>query len=80
VSKSADPSTQWVTMGALQSISSLAAVLGPLIGNALLAQVADLPAGDVRLGVNFYACAVLNLIAFTIAWRRLGRPVPAAVH
>jgi DHA1 family tetracycline resistance protein-like MFS transporter len=78
VSKSADPSTQGVTMGALQSISSVAAVLGPLIGNALLAQVADLPPGDIRLGVNFFACAVLNLLAFAIAWRRLARPVGAA--
>ncbi|HXJ02427.1 MAG TPA: MFS transporter [Micropepsaceae bacterium] len=78
VSKSAEPGTQGVTMGALQSISSLAAVLGPLLGNALLAQVADLPPGDIRLGVNFYACALLNLLAFTIAWRRLMRPAAAA--
>ena len=78
VSKSADPSTQGVTMGALQSISSVAAVLGPLIGNALLAQVADLAPGDIRLGVNFFACAALNLLAFAIAWRRLARPVGAA--
>jgi len=78
VSKTADPSTQGVTMGALQSISSLAAVIGPLLGNALLAQVADLPPGDIRLGVNFFACAALNLLAFTIAWRRLSRPMAAA--
>jgi DHA1 family tetracycline resistance protein-like MFS transporter len=77
VSKSAEPGTQGVTMGALQSISSLAAVLGPLLGNALLAQVADLPPGDIRQGANFFACALLNLIAFTIAWRRLMRPAGA---
>jgi DHA1 family tetracycline resistance protein-like MFS transporter len=79
VSKSAEPGTQGVTMGALQSISSLAAVLGPLLGNALLAQVADLPPGDIRLGANFFACAALNLLAFIIAWRRLTRPVSAVV-
>jgi DHA1 family tetracycline resistance protein-like MFS transporter len=78
VSKTADPSTQGVTMGALQSISSLAAVIGPLLGNALLAQVASLPPGDPRLGVNFFACAALNLLAFSIAWRRLARPIAAA--
>jgi DHA1 family tetracycline resistance protein-like MFS transporter len=78
VSKSAEPGTQGVTMGALQSISSLAAVIGPLLGNALLAQVADLPPGDIRLGANFFACAILNLIAFAIAWRRLARPVAVA--
>jgi DHA1 family tetracycline resistance protein-like MFS transporter len=78
VSKSADPSTQGVTMGALQSISSLAAVIGPLLGNGLLAQVADLPPTDIRVGVNFFACALLNLLAFILAWRRLARPSAAA--
>jgi DHA1 family tetracycline resistance protein-like MFS transporter len=77
VSKTAEPGTQGVTMGALQSISSLAAVLGPLLGNALLAQVADLPPGDVRLGANFFLCAALNLLAFLLAWRRLARPLAA---
>jgi len=78
VSKSADPRTQGVTMGAMQSISSLAAVIGPLLGNLLLAQVADLPPGDVRLGVNFFLCAALNLFAFILAWRRLAQPQAAA--
>jgi DHA1 family tetracycline resistance protein-like MFS transporter len=71
VSKSTDPKNQGVTMGAMQSIASLAAVVGPAIGNFLLAQVAELPQGDLRLGVNFYFCATLNLVALLIAWRRL---------
>ncbi len=79
VSKSTDSSTQGITLGALQSISSLAGVIGPALGNSLLAQVSNLPPGDLRLGINFFACAVLNLIAFAIAWRRLMRPVAAAV-
>ena len=78
VSKSAEPGTQGLTMGALQSIGSLASVIGPLLGNVLLAQVAELSPGDLRLGVNFFACALLNLLAFTIAWRRLARPAAAA--
>jgi DHA1 family tetracycline resistance protein-like MFS transporter len=77
VSKSTDGSTQGVTLGALQSISSLAGVIGPALGNSLLAQVSNLPPGDVRLGINFFACAALNLIAFAIAWRRLMRPLTA---
>jgi len=77
VSKSTDASTQGVTLGALQSISSLAGVIGPALGNSLLAQVSNLPPGDVRLGINFFACAALNLIAFAIAWRRLMRPLAA---
>ncbi len=79
VSKSTDPSMQGITLGALQSISSLAGVIGPALGNSLLAQVSNLPPGDIRLGINFFACAALNLFAFTIAWRRLMRPMPAAV-
>jgi DHA1 family tetracycline resistance protein-like MFS transporter len=82
VSKSTDSSTQGVTLGALQSISSLAGVVGPLLGNSLLAQVSNLPPGDVRLGINFFACAVLNAIAFFVAWRHLRhlmRATPAAV-
>jgi DHA1 family tetracycline resistance protein-like MFS transporter len=77
VSKSTDASAQGVTLGALQSISSLAGVIGPALGNSLLAQVSNLPPGDVRLGINFFACAALNLIAFAIAWRRLMRPQTA---
>lgn len=53
-------------------------MIGPLLGNALLAQVADLPPGDVRLGINFFACAALNLLALAIAWRRLVKPLSAA--
>jgi MFS transporter, DHA1 family, tetracycline resistance protein len=78
VSKSTDSSTQGVTLGSLQSINSLAAVIGPALGNSLLAQVSNLPPGDLRLGINFFACAALNLIALTIAWRRLIRPRAAA--
>ena len=77
VSKSTDSSTHGVTLGALQSISSLAGVIGPALGNSLLAQVSNLPPGDVRLGINFFACATLNLIAFAIAWRRLIHPLTA---
>lgn len=78
VSKSAAPENQGVTLGAMQSIASLAAVIGPAIGNWLLAQVAELPPGDLRLGVNFYFCALLNFVALLIAWRRLSRGSRAA--
>lgn len=78
VSKSTPPTEQGITMGAMQSIAALAAVLGPAIGNSLLAQVAELPAGDWRAGANFYFCAALNLLAFVLAWRRLARPAPAS--
>lgn len=77
VSKSTPPTEQGVTLGAMQSIAALAAVLGPAIGNSLLAQVAELPPGDFRSGANFYFCAALNFVALMIAWRRLARPAAA---
>ena len=79
VSKTTAPKEQGVTMGALQSIASLDGVLGPIFGNWLLAQVANLPPSDVRMGVNFFFCAALNASAFVIAlvWRARSR---IAVH
>ena len=78
VSKSADPTAQGVTLGAMQSINSLAAVVGPLIAGQILAQVSALPPTDIRVGAHFFFCATLNLLAFLLAWRRLSRPVAAA--
>jgi DHA1 family tetracycline resistance protein-like MFS transporter len=78
VSKSADPTAQGVTLGAMQSINSLAAVVGPLIAGQILAQVSSLPPTDVRVGAHFFFCASLNLIAFFLAWRRLFRSAVAA--
>ena len=78
VSKSTDATTQGVTLGAMQSIMSLAAVVGPLIAGQILAQVSSLPSTDVRVGSHFFFCASLNLLAFLLAWRRLARPAAAA--
>jgi DHA1 family tetracycline resistance protein-like MFS transporter len=77
VSKSATSGEQGVTLGAMQSISSLAFVVGPLIGNSILAQVGNLPPMDWRMGATFFFCASLNFLAFMIAWRRLSRPLAA---
>jgi MFS transporter, DHA1 family, tetracycline resistance protein len=73
VSKSAAAGGQGVTLGAMQSISSLAFVVGPLIGNSILAQVGSLPPSDWRMGSTFFFCASLNFLAFAIAWWRLAR-------
>ena len=74
VSKSMGPMEQGVTLGAMQSINSLAAVVGPLIAGQILAEVSGLPPSDVRVGAHFFFCAALNLAAFLLAWRRLSRP------
>jgi len=73
VSKSMGPSEQGVTLGAMQSINGLAAVIGPLIAGQILATVSSLPPSDIRVGAHFFFCAALNLAAFLLAWRRLSR-------
>jgi DHA1 family tetracycline resistance protein-like MFS transporter len=78
VSKSMGPAEQGVTLGAMQSITALAAVIGPLIAGQILAEVSSLPPTDVRVGAHFFFCAALNLAAFLLAWRRLSRPVAHA--
>ena len=74
VSKTTGPTEQGVTLGAMQSINSLAAVIGPLIAGQILASVSNLPPSDFRVGAHFFFCAALNLAAFLLAWRRLSRP------
>ncbi len=77
VSKSTDPKNQGVTLGSMQSINSLSMVAGPLIGNAILAQVASLPPDDTRMGASFFFCAFLNLAAFVLlAWRLSHKSTP----
>jgi DHA1 family tetracycline resistance protein-like MFS transporter len=79
VSKAADPSMQGRVMGAVASISSLMAVIGPIVGNSLLIAVADFPKGDWRIGAPYYLCAVLQAGAAMLAVRQFRRaPVPAA--
>jgi MFS transporter, DHA1 family, tetracycline resistance protein len=78
VSKSTDPKQQGVTLGAMQSINSLAAVVGPLIAGQILARVSSLPPTDIRVGAHFFFCASLNFLAFLLAWRRLTRPIATA--
>jgi MFS transporter, DHA1 family, tetracycline resistance protein len=74
VSKTMGPAEQGVTLGAMQSINSLALVVGPLIAGQILASVSDLPPSDIWVGAPFFFCAALNLTAFLLAWRRLSRP------
>lgn len=63
VSKAADPREQGLAMGSLSSLASLMAVIAPLIGAPLLAEVSHLPAGDWRIGAPFFMSALLQLTA-----------------
>ncbi len=69
VSKQTDPKEQGALMGSLQSISSVAVIIGPIIGASLLAAVSHYPPGDFRIGTVFFVCALLNFGAVYLAWR-----------
>jgi DHA1 family tetracycline resistance protein-like MFS transporter len=69
VANAADPESQGQTMGAVAGLSSLMAVLAPVIGPLLLATVADLPRHDWRLGMPYYLCAALQLLAMAMTVR-----------
>ena len=78
VSRVSDPRAQGVTMGSLDAIGSLAAIVAPAIGMALLARVGDLPRSDWRIGSVFFLCAGLQAIAWWLARRRIARGVVVA--
>jgi len=69
VSNSVDATRQGATMGAVASLNSLMAVLGPIIGPGLLTLVAGLPRGDWRIGAPFLFCAALQALALVFALR-----------
>jgi len=75
ISNSIDPTRQGESMGAVASINSVAAVLGPLMGSPLLAAFSDLPHGDWRIGAPFYLCAAIQAVAAWLGLRYLGRHV-----
>lgn len=75
ISNSIDPTRQGESMGAVASINSVAAVLGPLMGAPLLAAFSDLPHGDWRIGAPFYLCAAIQAVAAWLGLRYLGRHV-----
>jgi len=78
VSKAADPRAQGLAMGSLSSLASLMAVIAPLLGAPLLAQVSHLPAGDWRIGAPFFLSAALQAAALVLAVIHFRRrpPVP----
>ena len=68
-SKATDPREQGALMGSLQSLSSLAIVVVPVIGTGILAKVSHLPSNDWRIGATFFVSAIMQAIAFIVAWR-----------
>ncbi len=61
ISSAADSQSQGQTLGAASSLTSLTAVIAPILGTFILAQVSHLPKGDWRIGAPFFFCALLQL-------------------
>ncbi len=79
VANAADEKSQGQTMGAVSGLSSLTAVLAPVIGPLLLRSVADAPRGDWRLGAPYYVCGVLQACAMVMTIVHFRRLRAAAV-
>jgi DHA1 family tetracycline resistance protein-like MFS transporter len=80
ISNAADDTTQGQTMGSVASLTSLTAVLAPVLGAALLGVVSHLPRGDWRIGAPFFLCAALQALSTGFAvlhFRRSGRQARA---
>ncbi len=63
VSKSVDPRHQGITLGSLNSISSIMGVVAPLVGAPILAAVSGLNPADWRTGATFFVAAIAQSIA-----------------
>ena len=82
VSGAADERSQGQTLGAVSSLNSLTAVLGPLIATPLLVTVSDLPQGHWAIGAPLYVGSLLQALALVLAYthfRRMG-PKPHSVE
>ena len=68
ISSAADSKSQGQTLGAVNSLSSLMAVVAPVLGAPLLGLVSHLPKGDWRIGAPFYFCAALQTVSLGLAF------------
>ena len=69
ISSAADSRSQGQTLGAVNSLSSLMAVVAPILGAPLLGLVSHYPRGDWRIGAPFYFCAILQACSLFMAVR-----------
>ncbi len=73
VSKAVDPRHQGITLGSLNSISSIMGVVAPLVGAPILAAVSGLSPTDWRVGATFFLAAVAQVIALAQAFNHFRR-------
>jgi DHA1 family tetracycline resistance protein-like MFS transporter len=74
VSKAVDPRHQGITLGSLNSISSIMGVIAPMIGAPILAAVSGLNPTDWRVGATFFVAATAQVLAFVQAFLHFRRP------
>jgi MFS transporter, DHA1 family, tetracycline resistance protein len=67
ISGQASASDQGSTLGAVNAINSLSAVLGPILATPLLGVVSNLSHQDWRIGLPFFFCALLQAVALLLA-------------
>jgi MFS transporter, DHA1 family, tetracycline resistance protein len=67
ISSAADSKSQGQTLGAVNSLSSLTAVIAPILAAPLLVAVSHYPKGDWRIGAPFYVCALLQAVSLLLA-------------
>jgi DHA1 family tetracycline resistance protein-like MFS transporter len=73
ISRAVGPSEQGELQGSLNSLSGIAAILGPLIGTGLLARFGPETASPHIPGAPFFAAAAFNALGLALAVRILAR-------
>ena len=76
VSKAVDPRHQGITLGSLNSISSIMGVAAPLVGAPILASVSGLHPWDWRVGATFFVAAIAQMLALGQAFMHFRRRGP----
>ena len=64
ISKQVDPREQGITLGSLNSISSLMGVIGPMVGTPFLAWASRFEPTDWRVGGVFYLASAVQAVAW----------------
>jgi MFS transporter, DHA1 family, tetracycline resistance protein len=73
VSKAVDPRHQGITLGSLNSISSIMGVIAPLASAPILAAVSGLHPSDWRVGATFFVAAFAQMVAIVQAFLHFRR-------
>ena len=68
ISSAAKAHHQGQTMGAINSLNSMMAVIAPVLSAPLLGVVSHLPQGDWRIGTTMYFCAALQAVSLALAY------------